>query len=159
MDLLLTIFFWLTQFGIAGLGVFVSLKPQPEERHRTLIIGFCVLALLALGANVVQQSRAKSQQFALEQKLGEIDKNTKRAPQRVTDKVRRVLDDIVHTHPNTRFSVGTTMNNVDAMRDARALYDELGNAGWIRGTIFTGVIGGEAPQDIIVEYYDDASTN
>lgn len=64
MDLVLTIISGLAQGAMATLGIYVSIKAQPPERHRKLVIAFVLLGLTGIVVNACQQYRnSKSQQF------------------------------------------------------------------------------------------------
>jgi hypothetical protein len=63
MDILLSILLGLIQLGSAGLGVYVSLKPPPEKRHKWLITVFIILGLTGISINVItviQDRRARN---------------------------------------------------------------------------------------------------
>ena len=74
MDVVLFVLFAGLQLALAGLGVFVSLKPQPPERHRGWIITFLLLAVLAIAVGVVQQVRSTHAQESLQGQLTDIKK-------------------------------------------------------------------------------------
>jgi hypothetical protein len=61
MDYLLTFLVGSIQLLLGLLGVFVSMRPQPRERHLLLIVGFVVFALAGIGLNIYQQARSTSQ--------------------------------------------------------------------------------------------------
>ena len=83
MDLFLTICFWIVQGGMAALGAYVSLKPQPKERHLVLIIAFVALFLLGGGINIIQTKRASDAQTKLQAQLDRIEKKPEPTPQEI----------------------------------------------------------------------------
>jgi hypothetical protein len=72
MDMLLTILFWVFQAAITVLGIYVSLKPPPETRHRRFIVAFILLALCGGAVNVMQSRRASKLQDDLKSQLNKI---------------------------------------------------------------------------------------
>jgi hypothetical protein len=73
MDLFLTFALaTITQLGIAGLGLFISLKPQKPKRHRLFLGIFLLLGIFAVAINSFQTYRAnvaQSQLIAQNQQL------------------------------------------------------------------------------------------
>jgi hypothetical protein len=62
VDILLTALTALLQLVMAGLGIYIALKPQPKERHLALIMGFVVLGLAGVGTSVWLQVRVQQSQ-------------------------------------------------------------------------------------------------
>src|SRR5579863_3002066 len=80
MDTFLTILFWIIQGGMAALGAYVSLRPQPAQRHTKLIVSFVVLFVLGGAINIIQTQRASNAQGQLQSQLAAIQKNTQNPP-------------------------------------------------------------------------------
>ena len=55
MDILLSVILGFFQLALAGLGIYVSLKPQPEKRHSRLIGSFILLGLASVLIGIWQQ--------------------------------------------------------------------------------------------------------
>src|SRR4051812_29659975 len=72
MDTFLTIAFWIVQGAMAGLGVFVSLKSQPKEKHARFIVAFIILFVIGGAINTVQTIRNGSAQDALKQGIQDL---------------------------------------------------------------------------------------
>ena len=70
-DTILTAVIYSVQALLAGLGVYVSLKPQPKERHTTLIIFFVLLAVIAIAAGMWQQQINKTDATKQQEKLSD----------------------------------------------------------------------------------------
>ena len=83
MDILLFVLFAGFQLVLAGLGVYVSLKPQPPEYHRRLIVVFILLALLTIIVGVFQQERAGHEQSKLEAQLTAINNGNKQISSKI----------------------------------------------------------------------------
>jgi hypothetical protein len=83
MDILLFVLFAGLQLVLAGLGVYVSLKPQPPEYHRRLIVVFILLALLTIIVGVFQQERAGHEQSKLEAQLTAINTGNKQISSKI----------------------------------------------------------------------------
>jgi hypothetical protein len=80
MDTFLAIAFWVIQGIMAGLGVYVSLRPQPEHKHKLFIVAFVVLFAVGGGINVFQTVRNGRAQDALQKQLAKIQSNTEKPP-------------------------------------------------------------------------------
>jgi hypothetical protein len=65
IDGMLTVSSYAIQGLMAGLGVYVSLRPQPPDRHRVLIGSFVVLWIVGAGVSVEQQKRSTQAQSEL----------------------------------------------------------------------------------------------
>lgn len=59
MDFFLTCSLGIIQSFLAGLGVYVSLKPPPADKHKQLIILFIFFGALGVAASIYQQYRNK----------------------------------------------------------------------------------------------------
>ena len=80
MDILLSILIGVLQTALAALGIYVSLKPQPPERHRYFTGLFLLLAILAVGVAIVQQVRSTHTQRGLQGQLADIQKKIVKPP-------------------------------------------------------------------------------
>ncbi len=85
---------------MAALGVYVSLKPQPAEKHIRFIIAFIVLFLGGGVVNVVQTRLASKAQEELKTQLSKIQKNTEQPP------TVNVLPQVVMPKPEQRGYLG-----------------------------------------------------
>jgi len=90
VDVALTILLGLIQATMAGLGIYVSVKPQPPERHKKLVWAFIVLALLGIGLNAYQQYRNGQSQQRLQSRLDRIDQTGGQIANGMTE-IRRFL--------------------------------------------------------------------
>lgn len=79
MDTILTVILGILQFLLVGVGIYVTLKPQPSNRHKSLFIGFIICGLLGIAVGVYQQyqngEQQKTQQEEFNSKLKEIGGN------------------------------------------------------------------------------------
>jgi hypothetical protein len=71
LDTLLTAIIYITQAGLAGLGVYVSIKPQPEKRHNLLIVLFILFAVIGITAGILQQHINKIETASQQKKLND----------------------------------------------------------------------------------------
>ncbi len=65
---------------MAALGVYVSLKPQPPEKHVRFIVAFVILFLGGGVVNVIQTRIASKVQESLQGQLEQIRRNTQNPP-------------------------------------------------------------------------------
>ena len=98
MDTFLTIVFWVIQGGMAGLGVFVSLKPQPKEKHKAYIVAFLVLFVLGGAVNTIQTMRNGHTQDALNNNIRELRGEQKKS----TDGITKVGGAVEKIEKNTQ---------------------------------------------------------
>jgi hypothetical protein len=119
MDLFLTICFWIVQGGMAALGAYVSLKPQPKERHLVLIIAFVALFLLGGGINIIQTKRASDAQTKLQAQLDRIEKKPEPTPQVTVNVPPQVPPNVFVSQapqtPQGRDTSGDVMSKVEVI--------------------------------------------
>lgn len=74
MDAFLTVVFWIIQGAMAGLGVYVSLKPQPKHKHTLFIVMFAVCFVLGGTINTIQTIRNSHAQDTLKANIEDLQK-------------------------------------------------------------------------------------
>jgi len=81
MDITLTATLGIIQLFLAGLGIYVSIKPQPNKRHKYLIITFTVSGFLGIASSVglqyLNKKDSATQQNTLNYSLAEQKDITK----------------------------------------------------------------------------------
>lgn len=89
---------------MAGVGAYVSLKPQPKERHTPLIALFVILFFLGGGINAIQTKRASKAQDKLQQQISAIQRQTETPPQVTVNIPPSVPPQIIVSPPSSTTS-------------------------------------------------------
>jgi len=118
MDILLAVTLGIIQLVFAGLGIWVSLRPLPQDQHRRFISAFVIVGLLGIAVIVAQQYRNNKAQQELQDRLGRIEGTGEKIASDITSQAKKsegqphpIRITINNTPPDRRIPA-TTRNSI-----------------------------------------------